>query len=55
MGKNSTGSFPIDAKKCLSSHRTSLGCMPNPESVTEAKGIDYVDGQAGGSCDYHDW
>lgn len=54
MGKNSAGYFLINAK-ILGSHWTSIGCMPNPESSTEAKGIGYINGQAGGSYDCNDW
>lgn len=54
-GGNSIGCFPINPEKHLDSHWTSMGSMPNCESITEAKGIGYVNGQAGGSCDHHGW
>lgn len=55
MGKISIGSFPINPEKHVDSHWTSWCWTPHPESITEAKGIDCVNGQRWGSYDYHGW
>ena len=47
--------FHSVCKEVLALPQTSVGWMLNPESITEAKGRDNVNVQAGGSCDYHDW